>query len=240
MQKTRPKRGDDNEGGSANWLTTFNDLVTLLMVFFVLLFTMSSVNIRDIKQFQYSLQAGLGVLEEGARVPVSVTQPPPAETQPEKTAQTQKEEKTPGTLETEISKLDELSGIDARITEQDIRLSLENRILFRTGQADVSRGGINLLQKVADVLQQLPNQIRVEGHTDNVPINTARFPSNWELSIARSVNVVRFFTEKAGIQAKRLSAVGYGELRPIATNETEAGRQRNRRVELVIQREGKV
>jgi chemotaxis protein MotB len=95
------------------------------------------------------------------------------------------------------------------------------------------------LDKIADALDKIPYAVRVEGHTDNVPIQTRGFPSNWELSVARAVNVVKYFAEVSNIDPKRLSAVGYGESRPVASNDTRPNRAKNRRVEIFLLTEGK-
>lgn len=122
-----------------------------------------------------------------------------------------------------------------RVRESDFWLEVEVQtdILFATGAADVSEGAMTILQRLAKVLAPFPNPIRVEGHTDDVPIKTGRFPSNWELSAARAANVVRLFAGNR-IEPSRLSAMGLGEHRPVAENSTSEGRNRNRRVLVVV------
>jgi len=112
---------------------------------------------------------------------------------------------------------------------------MTDRMLFARGEADLRPEGMGLLNKVAEVVNTVPNQIRVEGHTDNLPIHTARFPSNWELSTTRATFVLRYF-EGHGVASRRLEAGGYAEQRPIAANDTEQHRGANRRVEVVILR----
>ena len=131
--------------------------------------------------------------------------------------------------------------LDIQVTEVDqgTRLSFEDQVLFDFGQAAINPAGFVFLDKIADVLRKIPYAVRVEGHTDNVPIQTRRFPSNWDLSVARAVNVVKYFAEVSKIDPKRLSAVGYGESRPVAPNDTFSNRAKNRRVEILLLTEGK-
>ncbi|MGD9150174.1 MAG: flagellar motor protein MotB, partial [Desulfobacterales bacterium] len=119
------------------------------------------------------------------------------------------------------------------------RLTFEDQILFDFGKATINPAGHGLLAQLAKSIQQVPNAVRIEGHTDNVPIQTKRFPSNWELSVARAVNVVKYFAEAGKIDPRRLSAVGYGESRPLVANDTPANRQKNRRVEILLLTEDK-
>jgi chemotaxis protein MotB len=130
---------------------------------------------------------------------------------------------------------------DIQVTRshQGTRLSFEDQVLFDFGKAAINPTGFVFLDKIADVLNKIPYAVRVEGHTDNVPIQTRRFPSNWELSVARAVSVVKYFAEVSNIDPRRLSAVGYGESRPVAANDTLSNRAKNRRVEILLLTEDK-
>jgi chemotaxis protein MotB len=237
----------DNEGSkSAGWLTTFNDLVTLLMVFFVMLFTMSTIDTRKMQDFQYALQSGLGIIETGKKVSISVKKTQPIEdmshimTQAEGGQNKKGSNQPGGKLIDEIQQLTNADlGIQVTHTHQGTRLSFEDQVLFDFGRAEINPAGFVFLDKIADALDKIPFAVRVEGHTDNVPIQTRRFPSNWELSVARAVNVVKYFAEVSNINPKRLSAVGYGESRPVAANDTPPNRAKNRRVEILLLTEGK-
>jgi chemotaxis protein MotB len=237
----------ENEDRKSNsWLTTFNDLVTLLMVFFVMLFTMSTIDTRKMKDFQYALQGGLGIMETGNKTSISVIDTQPVEdlspimTQAESEQGKQGSSQFDGKLVDPIRQLTE-ADLDIQIThtDQGTRLSFEDQVLFDFGRAAINPAGFVFLDKIADVLDKIPCAVRVEGHTDNVPIQTRRFPSNWELSVARAVNVVKYFAEFSSIDPKRLSAVGYGESRPVAANDTPSHRAKNRRVEILLLTEGK-
>ena len=244
--RRRPKNSGEQSGNSAGWLTTFNDLVTLLMVFFVLLFTMSSVDARKMQDFQFALQSGLGLLEEGQKVGISVRAAQPVEdishilTQPEGVKTDKDKKRLTGLLNDALVKsLQADFGIQITPIHQGIRLSFEDQILFDFGKADINRLGNGLLNQVAKVIHLGSDAVRVEGHTDNIPIQTPRYPSNWELSVARAVNVVKYFIENGNIDPRRLSAVGYGESRPLVDNDTPANRLKNRRVEILLLTEGK-
>lgn len=129
------------------------------------------------------------------------------------------------------------------IKSGDVSVEKENRgivvtfvaeILFDSGKAKVKTEGLNILKKTASVLKDVDNDISIEGHTDNVPIKYSGWKSNWELSTARALSVLHFLVESEGLNPEKLSATGYGEYKPIASNETSDGRQKNRRVEIVI------
>jgi chemotaxis protein MotB len=133
-----------------------------------------------------------------------------------------------------------LESKDVTISQLQGKLTVNilDRVMFDSGEAELKPAGASVLRKVADVLAQHPNlKVHVIGHTDNVPIRAAarhRFPSNWELSTARATAAVRFLTEIAGVDPRRLGAVGYGEFRPVADNATSEGRARNRRIAITI------
>jgi chemotaxis protein MotB len=135
---------------------------------------------------------------------------------------------------------DEIAHGDVRLTESGgkLRVDLVDKILFESGEATVSKRGEGVLARVGAVLAQIDDKtIQVSGHTDNLPLGdklTAQFPTNWELSAARAVTVVRFLVEKASVPPQRLVASGYGEWSPIASNKSPSGRARNRRIEILL------
>ena len=129
-------------------------------------------------------------------------------------------------------------GINVSYSDQGAHITFEDFLLFDFGKANINPGGLAFLDKMAALIEKIPYPVRVEGHTDNVPIHTARYPSNWELSIARAVNVVKYFAQSGKINPQRLSAVGYGQTRPLVLNDSPVNRTRNRRVEIVIVTEG--
>lgn len=234
------EQAEDQKG--SRWLTTFNDMVTLLMVFFVLLFSLSNIDARKMADFQNALQSGLGILRSGQRSNITIKDAQPIkdmshiETQAEGRSGTQ-QRNMEQTIETVLDSLDADIGLQVIYSEEGAHLSFEDGVLFDFGRADLSPKGYAVLDKIADVIRRMTYPIRVEGHTDNVPIRTRRFPSNWELSTIRAVNVLKYFVDEGKIDPRRLSAVGYGESKPIAANDSPRHRAKNRRVEIVLLKE---
>lgn len=242
--KRRGQQDSQPEGqNSKRWLTTFNDLVTLLMVFFVLLFTMSTIDSKKMADFQYALQSGLGILQQGQRVGIKVKDEQPVDdmshikTQPEGPFKPQKKQSMKDIIEKALASLDDDQGIRVFYAEQGARLRFESAILFDFGRAEINPAGFSFLDQISSVIHQIQCPVRIEGHTDNISIHTKRFPSNWELSTARAVNVVKYFVESCNIQPQRLSAVGYGQSKPLFSNDSDEHRAKNRRVEIVLIKE---
>ena len=127
--------------------------------------------------------------------------------------------------------------VDISFSKKGLVMRISDTVLFDVGVAKMSEEAIPLMKNVAQIISEIPHAIRIEGHTDNLPIHTDRFPSNWELSTARAVNVLRYLIEEGRISADRLSAVGFGEFQPIFPNDTAEHRAKNRRVEIVLVRE---
>jgi len=225
--------GGDDGGGSPAWMTTFGDMMTVLLVFFVLLYSFSSMDVEKFKGFISALQSQLGILEGGK----TITPNPNIDAgtlgadyaqAPENIRQIMKE------LDNYIKK----NGLGDRVNVENKRkglvISLTGEILYEQGRANIREQGREVLAMISDILKDVPNDIMIEGHTDNVPIRTDEFPSNWELSTARAVNVIKFLIEERNFEPARLSAAGYSEYRPAAENNTAAGRAENRRVEVVV------
>lgn len=237
-----------------SWLMTFNDMITLLMVFFVLLFTMGSVDMKKMKRFQNSLQSALGVLKEGEHTGIKVKLEDHLALKQDVKRPKEKDngkkdgaEKTPkhdsdnlnNAINIFLKGLDPEYGIKAHFTPKGVLLTLEDKLLFKLGRAEINRDSFQILDKIATFVKELPNEIRIEGHTDNTPIHNDRFPSNWELSTARAVNVVKYFIKPGKINPFRLSAVGYGESKPVYPNDTHEHKAENRRVEIILVRNSK-
>jgi chemotaxis protein MotB len=134
----------------------------------------------------------------------------------------------------EIISEDDLNGIQVNLDERGLVIRFVEGVLFDSGKADIKNEARAILDKIAPLLIDTHRHIRIEGHTDNLPINTREFPSNWELSTARAVNVVKYFIEKHNFSPYILSAAGYGEYRPIAPNDSDKNRALNRRVDIII------
>jgi chemotaxis protein MotB len=213
-------------------MTTYGDMVTLLLCFFILLYSYSVIDVQKFAQIISSIQVSFlgesGIMEssiepsKGEMIELSLDH---KFQDVLVTYQTVKEYLKDEGLEQEVK---------IRIEERGVVLEIQDRILFDSARADIRRNAEQMLVKVAGILEKLPNQIIVEGHTDNIPINTVFFPSNWELSVARAVRVVRFLSEAVNLPSERFIATGYGQYQPIASNETAEGRAKNRRVNIVI------
>ncbi|MDY6971188.1 MAG: OmpA family protein [Thermodesulfobacteriota bacterium] len=226
------KRDAEDEGDDVPaWLCTFNDLTTLLMVFFVLLFTMSEIDGKKLKSFQSSLQSGLGILMQGKMVETGMGRPQPTY---RAVARKKAQEEMRAFIEASLETLDSEGGLGVSYSEKGVTVSLEDTVLFESGNAKINVKAFPVLDRISFVLEKMAVPIRVEGYTDNVPINNERFPSNWELSTTRAVNVVKYFIYTGRISPERLSAVGYGASKPLFPNDTLEHRARNRRVEIVL------
>jgi len=225
--KKKPK---EPPPGAPLWMTSYGDMVTQILIFFVMLFTFSSIDAARFRELAISLQSafkgGVGVLEGGQSITVETLGPARANLAQLTEAMNQ------------IMNVVESSGlkgaVETSIDERGLVISIKDSTFFDLGKADLKPRSIEILNKIGVTLKDLPNQIRVEGHTDNLPINTPQFPSNWELSTARATTVVRYLVEKVGLSPNKMSAAGYGEFRPLYPNDTEEHRARNRRVDIVV------
>ncbi len=226
--------GGHDGGGMMRWLLTYADLITLLMAFFVVMFAISQVDVKKYQSLSGSLQSALNIgsgssliarNQGGSMVPIP--KPTPDNTEfseivDEVTRYVQKEGLS--------------SSVNMQLTDRGLVIGLSDTILFESGRAELLPPARKILDKLAVILLKMPNHVRVEGHTDNRPIRTERYPSNWQLSTDRATNVIMYWGEKYNFPPARLSAAGYGEHRPVDTNDTDQGRARNRRVDIVVLR----
>ena len=232
------KKVNRDEPKGDEWLATYSDCVTLLMTFFVLLYAMSSVDenkMRALAQAFRSVMAGEAgdtILEYSlynGDVPLIGGEIP---------TDTIDGEKIEESMYYQVSKFVDEHDLEAVVdiieTDLGVAIQLRDNILFETSKSDLRSESKEILDSIAALISSMNNNIVVEGHTDNRPINTAEFPSNWELSVDRAVNVVRYFVENGKIDPKRLSATGYGEFQPIVDNDTEENMEKNRRVNILI------
>lgn len=214
----------EDSAGEEGWLITYLDVITLLLVMFVVMLALSGgpsatqskeAASADSQTIPVSVLAGVSPLEGAS--PTALADHP----------------------DTVLAGLDTSAlgdAIDVIRREGSISFRISNDILFPSGEGMLSGQGFDALQQLIPLLEQTRYHITVAGHTDTVPISTLRFPSNWELSSARAGSVVRYFIAK-GIAPERMAAVGYAGTRPLADNSTEKGRARNRRVELILERD---
>ncbi len=217
-------------------MTTYADMVQLILCFFIALFAFSQVDAKKFQQVARSLNTvfsgGQGILENG-QLPNSGES---ILDDPHFLQEMAALEETYRSLEEYLAQEGLSEKVELERDERGIIVSFADRVLFELGKAEILPPSRTVLGEVAQIIGPLPNQLRVEGHTDNLPISTAQFPSNWELSTARATGVVRFFVEECGFSPTKLSAAGYGEWRPRFPNDSAAHRAKNRRVDLVILR----
>ena len=239
MPGKRRRRTASEDGGAApSWTTTYGDMVTLLLTFFVMLFAFSTLDAARFQALVVSLQGSLGVLDRGMTISQESVVGGRESPQGQIYQQHLVAQDSARDLFEAVWALQERFGLyeafSIETAERGVIIHFTDRVLFDTGKAELKPEAREVLGALAAELAKLPHHIRVEGHTDNVPINNSQFPSNWELSVARAVVVLRFLINSGGLDPGRLSAVGYGEFRPIASNETPEGRARNRRVDIVL------
>lgn len=204
-------------------------MVTLLLAFFVLLFAFSNVDEAKFSAVISAFQGYFGVLEGGL---VVRDQPVPLPFDSSELAQKQLNQLYEEL--TEFIEQEGLSGVRLEMEERGLIVRFAEQVFFDLGEATLKPEALRILGSISGTLRDLPNPLRVEGHTDNWPIQTSKFPSNWELSVHRATNVVRHLIEVEGFDPKKLSAAGYSEYRPVKPNDTAQNRALNRRVDIVI------
>lgn len=250
----RRKPPSDELHNKERWLISYADFITLLFAFFVVMYSVSSVNEGKYKILSSTL-TGVFSTPERSILPIAVGEQPgagvraerdaviePAFTDarsgllaPDNAGRTRSLQLLANQLELEFRELLEQGVVSLNAGDSWLQLNLPSSLLFSSGDAEPHYDAFAVTEKIAGVLRDTDNAIRVEGFTDNQPIRSGRFPSNWELSAARASVLVRLLVAD-GIDPARLAAVGYGEHQPVARNDTDKGRRRNRRVVLLISR----
>ncbi len=227
------------------WLVSYADFITLLFATFTALYALSKADANKAKAVADGMREAFGTATpqmipmeapESEAIPSTKHRRPPGKSdeRSKKKAGKQEFEQMKDEMERFLMTKGALNKVQIDLQERGLRVSLKEGGFFESGKAEVKTDAYAILAELAAKLVKYNNQLRVEGHTDNVPIRSRTFPSNWELSSARATNVTRVLSEKFGVPAGKMSATGYGEHRPVAGNDTEAGRARNRRVDLVV------
>jgi chemotaxis protein MotB len=245
----RRRSQEDSSPSAPFWMTTYGDMVTNLLVFFVLLFSFSSIDANKWKAIVIGFTGRAGVISTGEGVFDNVGSGiNPEDISDESEGETAEEDEVPVDgidefeqlyirIKTYVDQGDLKGQLDLIKYDSEILIRFRDNVIFDSGKAEIRSDAEIVLGDIADVLaayREEIDMIRIEGHTDNVPIHNARYPSNWELSTARAVEVLRFFIERGALEPRMLSAVGYSEYHPVRENDTEAGRAVNRRVDIVI------
>ncbi|WP_397449058.1 flagellar motor protein MotD [Pseudomonas sp. NA-150] len=245
MARRRPPEEHENH---ERWLVSYADFITLLFAFFVVMYSISSINEGKYKVLS---QALIGAFNETDRSlkPIPIGDERPLTVKPAEPLIKDSEEVDAGLAQTSVTPLQAIANdvrdafgdliksnqLTVRGNELWIEIELNSSLLFGSGDAMPSDVAFNIIEKVAKILHPFDNPVHVEGFTDDQPIRTAQYPTNWELSSARAASIVRMLAID-GINPSRMASVGYGEFQPVATNATVEGRAHNRRVVLVISR----
>ena len=257
MAGRRKKGGGEEHENNERWLLTYADMITLLVAFFIMLYAMSVMNQAKFQQLAISVRSGFGESVTGG-VPTIFSRggglnATPSIVNSSKSGDSSSDQFIKDAkLRQDANSLDKAylsvkAYIEKNHLESQMRVArnergvivtvMTDKMLFARGDASLRPEELSLLNTVSDVLKKpvVQNPVRVEGHTDNLPIHTTQFPSNWELSTTRATTVLRYF-ENRGVAPLRLEAAGYADQRPLVKNDTEAKRAQNRRVEIVILR----
>jgi len=248
--KKEPEKHVNHE----RWLVSYADFITLLFAVFVTLYAMSQSDKKKVEEVMASIQQSFGMAQTGAPspkmniLPSSQVNIAPS-VRPEiaimpgtKTVRgqvkTRADEKDfrqiKSSIEAYLVKQGAQNKVSLTITRRGLIVSLKEAGFFDSGQAQIKSSAYELINTIAEAMSQYNNPLRLEGHTDNIPINSAQFPSNWELSTARAVNGLKYLIKNFDVDPDKISATGYGEFRPLTDNATPEGRAKNRRVDLVM------
>jgi chemotaxis protein MotB len=222
---------EDSKDKGGKWLLTFNDMVTLLLTFLVLVLSLSETDKSKLAEVSYAISAVFD-MPKLKKEDVKVFTPFVI---PIRNMAMMFEKKKRELAERINKTVGGPEGImDARVIKEGISVTIGEKLLFETGMAEIEEKNRSALKSLCSIFQKTDSRIRVEGHTDDVPINTPEFPSNWELSTARAVNVVKYFISQGGILPERLSAAGYADSKPLFPNVSDHNRDINRRVEVIL------
>ncbi len=248
--KKEPEKHVNHE----RWLVSYADFITLLFAVFVVLYAMGQSDKKKVEEVMQSIQASFGMANAGAVAPkinvidsksisimpslkpeLSIT---PANKASRAQGKGRAEEKDfrqiKASIEAYLVKQGAQNKVSLTITRRGLIVSLKEAGFFDSGQAQIKPEAYDLINTISEVMTQYNNPLRVEGHTDNVPISSAQFPSNWELSTSRATNGLKYLLKHFDVDPDKISATGYAEFRPLADNATPDGRAKNRRVDLVM------
>ncbi|WP_434798867.1 flagellar motor protein MotB [Terrisporobacter vanillatitrophus] len=226
----KKKKGDDINPNA--WLDTYADTITLLLTFFILLYSMSSVDAKKLSELSDALQKSLKGdtnIEELVDIDQVATD--------DKENIEQKQEDLVKKLNEAIEANSLTDVIKVREEDRGVVLQLDETILFDPGKADLKTKSEKLLNMVTKIIKELPNDVLIEGNTDDVPMFNEEFQSNWELSTGRAVSVVKYFVSVKKLDPTRFSVKGYGEYKPLVENNSAKNRSTNRRVDILIVKE---
>lgn len=248
------KKEPEKHANHERWLVSYADFITLLFAVFVVLYAMGQSDKKKVEEVMQAIQQSFGMATAGATAPkinvitsqditVIPSLKPEIKVAPigrtrsgqiKARAEEKDFRQIKSAVEAYLVKQGAQSKVTLEITRRGLIVSLKEAGFFNSGQATIKPEAYELINTIAEVMTQYNNPLRLEGHTDNVPISTAQFPSNWELSTARATNGLKYLLKNFDVDANKISATGYAEFRPIADNATPEGRAKNRRVDLVM------
>ncbi len=249
--RRKPRHRPEEQINHERWLVSYADFITLLLAVFAVMYALSQVNEGKYRILSASLISGIAKEAERRDTEIVAAEPAPSPTPPALILAEDAAAKRAARFgEAQLRLQQKMQGIardimaafaplvkDGQVhvtqSERGVRVEINASALFPLGEATLQQASIKLLSAVGQVLKKSDHAIQVEGHTDDSPIITPKFPSNWELSAVRASTVVRLLIDN-GVLATRLTALGYGENRPVESNDSEQGRARNRRVTLMI------
>ena len=217
--------------GSPAWMSTYSDMVTLLLTFFVLMLSMANMEEQKFTAAMTSLKGALGLLNSAAGASIPITTMPMFQVGKGQNDQIIEQVLEQVQMELKLTGMQDMLRIDK--TKDRLHFTISEPMLFDSGRAELKPSADSLLIVISNILAMVPFEVRIEGHTDNIPIHTVRFPSNWELSYARGKALAERFQSR-GVAPSRFQIIGYGEFRPIADNTTPIGRGLNRRTEIFV------
>ncbi|MCA1029430.1 flagellar motor protein MotB [Bacillus timonensis] len=250
----KKKHQHHEEHVDESWLIPYADLLTLLLALFIVLFAASSIDMKKFYQlansFNSQFTGGTGVMEYQSPIPEKIESLPNHENDKQNTQenvkdsdlealQKQKEQEELQELQSKINSYITANKLDlelkTKLTDEGLLITLMNDTFFNSGSAVVRSADVKLAREISDLLvMDLPRNIIVSGHTDNVPIKNSQFDNNWHLSVIRAVNFMKILLENNELDPQKFSAKGYGEFQPVAPNDTKENKQKNRRVEILI------
>ncbi|MDI9370637.1 MAG: flagellar motor protein MotB [Synergistaceae bacterium] len=230
------KKKEESQPGAPLWLLTYGDMVTLVLTFFVLLYSMSSIDVQKFELMILSFQGAMGFLPGGKTVQQdssvfggqtsqSAGESPKTSTEMQQVARNLRNYLRAEGLEKEI---------EVRVDQRGVTVSLSDQFLFDSGRADLKPEGMRVMYKIAEFVKDVIPAVAVEGHTDSVPLLGGIYRDNWGLSAARAAAVVSYLDSRAGFDPQKLQAVGYGPSRPLVPNDTPEHQALNRRVDIVF------
>lgn len=235
----RKKKEHHEEHVDESWLIPYGDMLTLLLALFIVMFAMSELDKAKFKNFSEDFNVifsgGSGVLTEqgSTNIVPEESKPVPAANN---VVEDNKMKEVMGTLQQEIKKRGYSDSVKLSLNDEGLEISIQDGVLFNSGDANVVKKVEPLLLQISNMLHKLDNNIKVTGHTDNIPISNEKFHSNWELSAMRAINVMNFMATAGKINPDKLSIEAYAEHMPKYDNSTETGRAQNRRVEIFVLR----